>query len=407
MRVYVLNGDNASQKLILQACIPFVDLKENARFFYRTPSNPYSDSGEEKVPEYYQRRLDDKRIEVIKKYLRSAILANNKAQKVSVIFPTAMLLAFMTDDTELEVGKDGEISLPQEFFIVDGQHRLKAMMDLYEEVSNRFVATENDETVKAYLEAYKFNCTIMLNFDLWEQAQVFAEVNFTQQRVNKSLYYDIYGMRYSDNPEDRVKNCIYVAHNLVRYLNTTKESPLYEKVKMLGVGRGLVSQACLVESLMTHMSSPLGIWYIDFEADRQPTYRYMAVEVVSFFSVVKELFPRYWPKENKHQSILCKTTGIDAMIRLMGYLHKAYLSPHINQTLSATSETTNTDYMNEVRRYLEWLVPHAQDLFSFQGKYSGTGGRGLAKALYKELIAIIGRGGSNDNTINDSPGITF
>ena len=34
MKVNVLSGDeNLSKKLLLQACVPFMDLKDNARFF--------------------------------------------------------------------------------------------------------------------------------------------------------------------------------------------------------------------------------------------------------------------------------------------------------------------------------------------------------------------------------------
>jgi len=45
----------------------------------------------------------------------------------------------------------------------------------------------------------------MMNFDTWEQAQVFAEVNFNQKRVSRSLYYDIYGMNYSEDSTDKEK----------------------------------------------------------------------------------------------------------------------------------------------------------------------------------------------------------
>ena len=43
MKVNVLSGDENSQKLLLQACAPFMDLKDNARFFYREDptQNPY------------------------------------------------------------------------------------------------------------------------------------------------------------------------------------------------------------------------------------------------------------------------------------------------------------------------------------------------------------------------------
>lgn len=77
MKVNVLSGDENSQKLLLQACVPFMDLKDNARFFYREdPSqNPYKlRTGKE--DEYYQRKIDENRVRNIKstfvlQYLRT------------------------------------------------------------------------------------------------------------------------------------------------------------------------------------------------------------------------------------------------------------------------------------------------------------------------------------------------
>lgn len=264
LKVNVLSGDEKSQKLMLQACVPFVDLKDNARFFYREDpaQSPYKHRLD-KEDEYYQRKIDENRVKSIKKYISTSILDDYRQQKVAVIFPTAMLLAFTIDDTQFQIGDVSELAMPQDFYIVDGQHRLYSMMELYNDVSG-VLPSHEDKIIKEYLEKYRFNCTIMMNFDTWEQAQVFAEVNFNQKRVSRSLYYDIYGMNYSENSADREKNFIYISHNLVKFMNTNPDSPFYHKIKMLGAGKGLVSQACMAEALMRHMSSPQGIWYIDF-----------------------------------------------------------------------------------------------------------------------------------------------
>ena len=190
MNVNILSGDEKSQKLMLQACVPFMDLKDNAKFFYRQdPSqNPYN-TGNEDNDKSYQRRIDEKRVKEIKRYIKNAILTDFEQKKVAVIFPTAMLLAVTIDDTSFSVGDISELTMPQDFYIVDGQHRLYSMISLYHDVTEGFFPTKEDSIVKEYLERYRFNCTIMLNFDIWEQAQVFAEVNFNQKRVSKSLYY--------------------------------------------------------------------------------------------------------------------------------------------------------------------------------------------------------------------------
>lgn len=105
MKVNVLSGDEKSQKLLLQACVPFMDLKDNARFFYREDpaQSPYKIyTGKEQ--EYYQRKIDENRVKAIKKYISNAILNDYLKQNVAVIFPTAMLLAFTADDTKFIIG---------------------------------------------------------------------------------------------------------------------------------------------------------------------------------------------------------------------------------------------------------------------------------------------------------------
>lgn len=287
------------------------------------------------------------------------------------------------------IGNTVELDMPQEFYIVDGQHRLYSMMELYKDVTG-LLPSEEDAIIKAYLERYRFNCTIMMNFDTWEQAQVFAEVNFNQKRVSRSLYYDIYGMNYSENSADKEKNFIYISHNLVKFMNTNSDSPFYHKIKMLGSGRGLVSQACMAEALMRHMSSPLGIWYVDFtKFSGVPRYRYMASELISFYSVVRECFSDYWPIYTEHRSILSKTTGVGAMIRLMGYIHVRYLDDNVKKGLKESEVYLNPSYMNRVKNVLSALQDKAQFLFSFKGNFSGTGGKGLELALYNEMCRIL------------------
>ena len=108
-----------------------------------------------------------------------------------------MLLA-ANSERELRIGDmydlDEIFDTNEPFYIVDGQHRLYSMRSLYEDVMQKDMFNEeDDEIVLRYLRNYRFNCTILLNFDLWEQAQVFADVNFNQKRVSTSLYYFIRG----------------------------------------------------------------------------------------------------------------------------------------------------------------------------------------------------------------------
>lgn len=396
---FVLNRKDNSTQIVLQACIPFTYLKEKAQFGYRVDpmADPYSSSsifGDANIQ--YQRRVDNKRVNDIKTFIRKSILKEKNSDAVSVLFPTAMLLAFDYDD-EIKLDEGGmsfDFELPDVVYIVDGQHRLWSMIQLYREV----VRQEDEESlfIKRYLENFRFNCTLLMNFDMWEQAQVFASVNFKQKAVNKSLYYDIYGMEYHEEEKDREKSAMYVAHQIIKELNSNEKSKLYGFVKMLGTGRGYISQSCLADAMIPSILSDQGIWYTNFESSngKELQYNYMIVEAMSFFNVVAETFPNMWPKRGeKAPSILCKTTGIQVLVRLMGYLHKINWR-EINKLIDRKSPQIyiNIEYQQLIKEYLSLFESRQVELFGLAnagGKFSGTGGKGLVKHLYEKLKKIV------------------
>ena len=396
---YILNKKENSTQIVLQACVPFVSLKESAQFGYRVNpmEDPYSSSyifGD--ANNQYQRRVDNSRVNEIKSFIKSSILKEKDTDIVSVLFPTAMLLAFDYDD-EIKIDDETmtfEFEFPEVVYIVDGQHRLWSMIQLYKEV----IGGVDDESkfIKQYLEKFKFNCTMLMNFDMWEQAQVFASVNFKQKAVNKSLYYDIYGMEYHEEEKDREKSAMYVAHQIIKELNSNKKSALYGFVKMLGTGSGYVSQSCLADAMIPSILSDQGIWYVDFESDYdgEHTYNHMIVEAMSFFNAVAETFPMMWPHGGeKPESILCKTTGVQVFVRLMGYLHKINRR-FVDNIIDRNTEKIyiNEDYQRLIKEYLELFVNRQIELFGtvkVGGKFSGTGGKGLVKHLYEELVRIV------------------
>lgn len=396
---FVLSGDVHSQKLVIQACIPFLDLSRHSVFSYmRDPNeNPYKsdivDDANEKN-KFYQRRIDTKRISKIMEFIRNSILDEINGRRAVAVFPTAMILSYVDENANYQVGDVVPLKMPYDVYIVDGQHRLYAMQKLYEDIClfNLFDDNKAKENrlVKEYIENYKFNCTILLNFDLWEQSQIFVEVNFNQRKVSKSLYYDIYGMYYNDSYVNDPRNYIYVAHMLVKHMNNSEDSPLKEKIKMLGSGIGLVSQSCFAESLIRNMSSRMGIWRIDTEDNTgKPSYKYMAVELKAFYQVVEKVFSDQWPVDNKHRSILCKTTGISAMIRLLGYIHQNVLSDELQKALHDLDEKAVVEYKSTVYKELMKLYYERHRLFGLHGDYSKTGGKGIEASLFRTMCEIL------------------
>lgn len=385
----VLSGNQKSQKLIIQMNVPFLALKRRHRFTQiDEPEVDIDDLSADRSNLYYQRSIDKRRTKEIADFIRRSIINEYKGNSVAVIFPTAMLLATSIEDTDYNIGGEYDIPLDQdgqEINVIDGQHRLSGMLHLYNTLSESLFNDDESEYIKKYLEEYKFNCTLLLNFDLWEQAQVFADVNFNQKKVSKNLYYTIYGMHYPETDDDLKKNYIYVAHRLVLLLNKFDKSPLYNSIKMIGTDKGLISQSFFADSLIRNIRYPSGIWNYVLTQPK-PRLRPIATECMTFFQAVKEVFEENWIEEGGHKSILTKTTGIGAMIRTMEYLHRFRMDPSILSSIHNTKDgyfckeyyDVIVDKLNEVKK-------KNPDIFSFNGEFAGSGGLGLERKLFEKI----------------------
>ncbi len=402
----VIGGDVESQKLILQANIPFLLLQDRVKFTHMKDDmdDPMNDDDKESQ-EYYQRRVDRNRIESIKNHIRQSILNQKSGKSVCVLFPTALLLAASKEDSEYAIQCSVDIGslLPSQdsrFYIVDGQHRMQAMIELYQSLKFRkpslfdFLDDNSDQDeayIVDYLEKYVFNCSILLNFDLWEQARIFADINFKQKKVDKSLYYAIYGLMNPTDIEDIQTSAIFISHSIVKYLNVNDKSPLKGLIRMLRNGKGTISQSFMADGLIRNLQSRRGIWYSEHSKILQ-NVPYFADEAVRFFDIIKSIFPSQWPQVSADKittnSILTKTTGMGALMRLLVYVHKAIFGnnqfdqPGVRQYL-LNNYSVDTTWM------LSPLKGHGEELFGINSIYSGTGGKGLEAKLFRRMIEII------------------
>jgi len=394
---FILRGDYESQKFVMQANIRFTDLYKYAEFTYMTDSesDPYQFSNKYGIEQkssnaFYQRQVSENRVSAIISYIRNTILSKSRVDSMS-LFPTALLLAAHWENPELQINVHCNTRKFFEeinsLYVVDGQHRLFSLKRLYDIV--KYKSDEESVQIKEYLENYLFNCVVLLNFDLWEQAKVFADVNFNQKSVNKSLYYSIFGMPENQSTEDLKKSHIFIAHQLTKYMNVEPKSPLYHCIKMLGTGNGYISQAFFADSLIKNLH-PRGIWEIKNEADRD-NYSYMADELMDYFEVVKDVLADQWPKEGgDHVSILTKTTGIGVMLWIMAYIHKFLLPGELVAAIPTHYETKERqEYKNIVRAKMNKVYPYRTELFKISGQYGSSGGKGQESALRKEILRII------------------
>ena len=401
MKALVQHRIPDSDKAVLQALIPFLDLNSRAIFTQKVLSNDVESetdlfSDVEANVEFYQRRLDVSRLREIKKYIFNSVLDEKDKYSVSALFPTAMIVAVEKDIDDAD--KDGLVELEfsdrDRLYIVDGQHRLMAMRLLYQNLK-RLISPDSDiKYLLDYLENYKFSCTVLVNFDVWEQGQVFVNVNFKQKPVNKSLYYDVFGAEYVEN-DDRnnlLRNKIFLCHEITRFMNSNPNSPFYKKIKMLGTGHGYISQSFLVEALLPHFK-PSGIWYFD-PMSKDSSQKVLDVcnsELFNYFYTVSKCFDKYWGKDQDGKvHFICKTTGVGAFTRLLSVIHRKLEQSVVASLQDIAPGNLHLGFQERLTVFLSPIVAKQDYLFGPGSSFSGSGGgKGLEGGLYNAMVQIL------------------
>ena len=398
MKAFIQHGCLEGDKGVLQALVPFMELKDSVLFTSKAnPGDEDKKVNTESNYKYYQRRIDLSRIKKIEDFIIDSILDERDGIILATLFPSSMILAINDDENEVKTDADNpeacDITLKSNVFIVDGQHRMLALKRVYQKLLDRQVDLTDDERqyVINYIEHYKFNCTILVNYDLWEQGQVFINVNFKQKPVNKSLYYEIFGSEYRESRSDWKRNQTYLAHCLARSLNENPESPYCGKVKMLGTGKGYISQAFVVESLLQHFRKD-GIWeYNTLGSIEDVDIAYYSTELVSYFHTIHKLFIDYWPKgEGSEATRICKSTAFGAFGRLMKDV-RTYAAPSLVRALKESSLQDNLCeyYIRQVETLFQPLVIHAEKLFGVSSEFANGSGKGTESKLYKVMLHFI------------------
>ncbi|MDR2235316.1 MAG: DGQHR domain-containing protein [Chryseobacterium sp.] len=386
--------------IILVTAVKFKDLKNIVKFTQRTSSN-WSDNNDESS-KFYQRQTNEIRVENIKKYISSTIFENNESE---ILFPSSMILSINSDYNEFKKDEfnviDFELPTAKEScLIVDGQHRMKAMFSLYKELEGQFFAEE--KLIKVL--NYKFNCTILVDYDIWEQAKIFANVNFNQKPVDRSLYYDIFGEIPKFGKDEKLGD-LYVAHELGKFLNLSSKSPLKGFVRNFNSGKGFISQAFLTQQIL-RLLGPRSGWndiVEDFKKnddERLDLHKKLPKVFVAYFSTLKKEFSEYWPKsiDKSQATILTKTTSLGAFLRLLGRINELFklgLFPNYDKMdLKDLSLEKLEEIFNNIFKPFDHTTTSGKELsakyFGQESKYKGGGSMGLQSQLFKELAKEIG-----------------
>jgi DGQHR domain-containing protein len=223
------------------------------------------------------------------------------------------------DDVDIPTGKIAQI--------LDGQHRVKGLEDWHEDWGD-----------------FQVPVSIFVGADLPTQATIFATVNLTQTKVNRSLAYDLFELAETRSPQ---KTC----HNIAVLLDSTEGSPLLKRIKRLGVataGRDFepLTQATFVESLLTMLSPNPNLdrqillarkhlsWPTPTEIKKH-IYRTLFIEakdeiiakaLSNYFEAVEKKWPIAW-NDSSRGAVLPKTNGFRALMRVHKLIHNALNKP--------------------------------------------------------------------------------
>lgn len=285
-----------------------------------------------------QRRLQYERIKSVAEFIRLSE-SNFLPNSVILSADVSEIKDFEEKYIEYENKDFGEIELPDnfKFSIIDGQHRLAGLTLLEEDI----------------LEEFEISAIILLNVSKPTAAKLFADINGKQKAVNKSLIYDLYS-----EMDEKEFGDIKMFHSICETFYTSKKSPLYKQIKMLGIGSGAISQSFFIDYakeavFKTKLKN----------ADIQEIYK----ELFFYFKAFQKVFPDDWPvpenfnsnfelEEHSNRvlkirrSQLVKTNGFGAIMRAFPNIYKfsdgnfkSYLEKvSLLKKIKWTTETTGT-----------------------------------------------------------------
>ena len=415
--------------------VKFSELEQVVRFTARTEEKTDPLSTEKEIENikiendrFYQRIVNDDRTYNIQQFIiREAIKEYKFKKGLSTtpslgLFPTSTLIAinvYQTDTKELYENdyynlekkegnqitlcfvKDNTIFLPkgnETTLIVDGQHRIAALRDLYSKVNEDlkfgrkkvtdFVDSSFLPFLRDRIKNFEFLCTILFDFNIYEQGEIFASVNFNQKPVNRSLYYDIFGS--SPNTEN---NELKLSHDIVAHLNYSLNSDLKGLIDMLGNGDGIVSQSAMIENLMKLFgrNKCWNLLYMDYRIGGIK-YKVIPMFLKIYFAQIKKSFNDYWPsplitQRKDYKFVLVKTTGMGAFMKLINDIY-----PRVNPDNNKSRE--------EIEQQLEIIFSKIEinkDIyFDNDSSFVKGAGQGLQSKLYKKLAFDLGYRNSPD-----------
>jgi DGQHR domain-containing protein len=165
----------------------------------------------------------------------------------------------------------GMLQIPEEPGILrclDGQHRLLAL------------SAKADNNVEIDVPAVLFD-----TLDPRQTVELFVTINAKHTRLNPSHLISLAGRRLYADPHQAL------AHDIIRRLDEEEGSPLHREIKILGVGKGRVSQASLADEMVDLFATIEKIGGKDrFKEFEENGARFF----VNYFKAILTVFAKAW-----------------------------------------------------------------------------------------------------------------
>jgi len=298
----------------------------------------------------FQRPMIRKKIRELVQYYSEC----REAQNLPAIPGAVIMIAEKKLDFS-PIGKNpnlGMLQIPEEPGILrclDGQHRLLAL------------SAQPEGDMEIDVPAVLFDA-----LDPRQTVELFVTINAKHTRLNPSHLISLAGRRLYTNPHQAL------AHDIIRRLNEEEGSPLHGEIKILGVGKGRVSQASLADEMVDLFGSIEKIGgkdrYKEFEENGERFFR-------NYFKAILALFPKAWA--GRKYSI--KTgAALRAFIRV---------TPDI---MARSKELKNDpfDYFGIREAIKPWGERMGEERFETDGEWKrklAGGTRGTVELLTREL----------------------
>ncbi|CAM2794092.1 DGQHR domain-containing protein [Acinetobacter celticus] len=208
--------------------------------------------------------------------------------------------------------------------------------------------------------AEKFDLPVVFMFDLdnYQKGYVFSIINSKQTRVNPSLIYDLFALARYRSP---FKTC----HEIVRNLNRDKDSPFYERIKMLGKkeehqDKASLSQSAFINYLVKLISRNPEKDTIDIKNNKELLddsnliFReyFIANEdhiilkiLLNYFNAISKVFNKEWNDPDNY--ILSKPIGYGALLKVLPEFFK------VGDRVGDLSEKFFISEFKKVKSYFE------------------------------------------------------